>query len=236
MVAFTDDRLSGDIFDINYTSALFADANAGPDKTVTVLGLEIQGDDAGNYTANEIALATATIRQAGITVTANPQTKTYGDADPGLTYEASDLIGLDEWMGGLEREEGEDVSSYQINQGSLSAGNNYAITYVPADLVISRATLTVSATASNKEYDRNRLASVMFTDDRVSGDFLDINYTSALFADENVGEYKNVSVEGISISGDDALNYTLANTLASAQASITQKRSVCEPGGGGCLH
>ena len=43
---------------------------------------------------------------------------------------------------------GENVGSYAIQQGTLSAGSNYALTFAGAALTISKATLTV--TADNK--------------------------------------------------------------------------------------
>ena len=46
-------------------------------------------------------------------------------------------------------------------------------------------------------------------DDRVAGDVFTASYSSATFADKNVGTAKPVSVTGISLSGPDAGNYTL---------------------------
>src|SRR5207247_7591418 len=59
-------------------------------------------------------------------------------------------------------------------------------------------------------------------DDRVSGDVFTDSYTSASFADKNVGNGKTVSVSGISISGTDAGNYTF-NATASTTANITKR-------------
>src|SRR5207244_4360327 len=47
--------------------------------------------------------------------------------------------------------------------------------------------------------------------------------TSASFANKNVGTGKTVSVSGISISGADSANYSLANTTASTTANITPR-------------
>src|SRR5204863_5243133 len=46
-------------------------------------------------------------------------------------------------------------------------------------------------------------------------------YTSASFADKNIGTAKPVSVSGISISGTDAANYQLSSTSGSTIANIT---------------
>ena len=71
-----------------------------------------------------------------ITVTAEAKSKTYGAADPALTYLSSGLIGSDTITGGLTRVAGGAAGIYTINQGSLTAGANYAIIYTSADLRI----------------------------------------------------------------------------------------------------
>jgi gliding motility-associated-like protein len=88
-----------------------------------------------------------TIVPALLTVTADAKTKVYGEADPGLTYtvKASDLRNGDATSvvtGKVSRIAGEDVGSYAIGQGNLSAGENYNIKYIGADLTITKATLT----------------------------------------------------------------------------------------------
>src|SRR5439155_8906222 len=57
---------------------------------------------------------------------------------------------------------------------------------------------------------------------RVSGDNLSTSYSSASFADKNVGTAKTVSVSSISITGADLANYA-ANTTATTTANITAK-------------
>src|SRR5207249_3504238 len=47
-------------------------------------------------------------------------------------------------------------------------------------------------------------------------------YTTATFADKNVGPGKTVTVSGLSISGTDAGNYTV-NSTATTTATITAK-------------
>ncbi|QOX63376.1 S-layer homology domain-containing protein [Anoxybacterium hadale] len=94
--------------------------------------------------------ANLTITPATVTVTADAKSKAYGAADPELTYTSS-VEGLT-FTGELEREAGEDVGTYKINQGSLSAGANYTVTYVEANLTITPATVTVTADAKSKAY------------------------------------------------------------------------------------
>ena len=56
----------------------------------------------------------------------------------------------------------------------------------------------------------------------MAGDSLSTSYTSASFANKNVGTAKTVSVSGIAISGTDAPNYS-ANSSASTTANISAK-------------
>src|SRR5207247_7577811 len=81
--------------------------------------------------------------------------------------------------------------------------------------------LVVSATGVNKVYNGTTTATVTLSDNRVAGDSLSTSYSSASFADKNVGTAKTVSVSGIAVTGTDAANYT-ANTTASTTADITK--------------
>ncbi|HEY5974580.1 MAG TPA: MBG domain-containing protein, partial [Geobacteraceae bacterium] len=106
---------------------------------------------------------------APVTVTANGLSKTYGAADPTLSYTVTGLVNNDTvnvFTGSLTRVAGESVGSYAISQGTLSAGTNYTIAFSPANLTIGKASqiitfgslaaktvlsapFTVSATASS---------------------------------------------------------------------------------------
>ncbi|UKJ09251.1 putative Ig domain-containing protein [Solitalea lacus] len=112
----------------------------------------ITASQAGNsvYNAAPAIQQTLTISPKAITVTADAKSKTYGDADPALTYAAvTGLINGDVLTGSLNRSPGNNGGSYSINQGTLTAGNNYILNYQPANLTIAKAVLTV--TAENKQ-------------------------------------------------------------------------------------
>ena len=55
----------------NYTNASFANKNVGTGKAVSVSGITLSGDDAGNYTSNTTASTSANITARPITVTAS---------------------------------------------------------------------------------------------------------------------------------------------------------------------
>ena len=65
-------------------------------------------------------------------MTADGQTKTYGERDPALTYQ---ITGGRWWPataspGALTRAAGENVGAYAIEQGTLALSANYALTYM----------------------------------------------------------------------------------------------------------
>ena len=88
--------------------------------------------------------ANLAVTKAPLTVTADAKTKVYGQSDPALTYVATGYQFTDNGTtvltGSLSRVAGEDVGSYAITQGSLAANANYTISYVGANLAITKAT------------------------------------------------------------------------------------------------
>jgi YDG domain-containing protein/Big-like domain-containing protein len=107
--------------------------------------------------------------------------------------------------------------------GGADAGN-YTVSQ-PAGLEadITARNLTVTANGVNKVYDGTTDATVTLSTDKVTGDAVSADYSSASFTDKHVGTSKGVHVGGISISGDDASNYNLLNTTATTTANITAK-------------
>jgi hypothetical protein len=59
-----------------------------------------------------------------------------------LTYQSSGLVGEDEITGSLNRTPGENAGSYPIVQGSITAGANYAISYIGSDLIIEKVPIS----------------------------------------------------------------------------------------------
>jgi MBG domain (YGX type) len=114
-----------------------------------------QAGDA-NFTAAQNVVRTVTAQPRPITVTADPKSKVYGQADPALTYEVTSgsLESGDSFTGNLARAAGESVagSPYAIKQGSLTAGTNYDLTFVGANLTITPHDLHVAAHPQTKVY------------------------------------------------------------------------------------
>ena len=91
-----------------------------------------------------------TINKKTITVKGDNQSKTYGDADPTLTYKVEGLVGSDTLTGELAREAGENVGTYAISAGTLDAGNNYVVNFTGAEFTIGAKTVVVTANDQSK--------------------------------------------------------------------------------------
>jgi MBG domain-containing protein len=106
-----------------------------------------------NYTLTYVG-ANLTIGTRAVEITADAKSKTYGDTDPALTYQITDgsLAFSDDFTGSLTRDAGEDVGDYAITQGTVALNDNYTLTYVGANLTITKATLTVTANDKSREY------------------------------------------------------------------------------------
>jgi MBG domain (YGX type)/Bacterial Ig-like domain (group 3) len=92
-----------------------------------------------------------------VTVTADPQTKTYGDPDPELTYQVTQgsLVFGDSFTGTLDRQQGEAAGAYAILQGTLSLSDNYVLTYLGDFLTILKADATCDVSPYEVVYDGN---------------------------------------------------------------------------------
>ena len=96
---------------------------------------------------DKIVSETVTITPKTLTVTADNKVKKYGTADPKLTYQNENGVKTEVpgFEGKLEREAGEEVGHYDINQGSLTLKNNedfkasnYELVYVKGDFEITK--------------------------------------------------------------------------------------------------
>ena len=121
--------------------------NIGP-YTISPQGLSSENYNITFYTGDLV------ITKRQLTVTADPQSKTYGDEDPEFTYALTSgiLVPGDDFLGMLARNEGEGVGTYAISIGGLSAGTNYDITFNPQYLDITERSITITADSSGKIY------------------------------------------------------------------------------------
>jgi len=112
-------------------------------------------DAAGNHAVQESRTVHVTPRP--ITVTADSQTKVYGESDPVLTYKitSGSLHDGDSFTGALTRNVGENVGTYAMTQGTLALDSNYDLTFAGADLTITKANAVISVSGYTGVYDGN---------------------------------------------------------------------------------
>jgi len=156
----------------------------------------------GNYlvTANN---GTLTINQRPVTVTADNQTKTYGDTNPALSYSvAADgtgtsrgLVNGDSLSGSLTTvaTQGSTVGAYVIDARALANGN-YLVTANNGTLTINKRPVTVTADNKTKTYGSTNPA---------------LTYSVAA---DGVGTSRGL-VNGDSVSGSLSTDATLASAV-----------------------
>ena len=170
-----------------------------------------------NYELTYVA-GTFTIAPRPITVTPAAAGKTYGAADPTLTYAvtAGSLVGADGFTGALTRAPGEAVGPYAITQGALTAGGNYVLTVAPATFTIAARALTITADPKNKTYgDPDPVLTWSITGGSLqAGD--SVSGSLARVSGEDVGT-RAITQGTLAVNG----NYAL--TFAGAELTITAR-------------
>ncbi|MFN0290761.1 putative Ig domain-containing protein [Pedobacter helvus] len=229
-VTLADNRLAGDELTITYATSLFNNKNVGVGKNVTVSGINITGTHADRYAYSTTVATTADIAPKTLTVTATANNKVYdGNANAEVTLTDNRLNGdvfetafTTASFNNKNVGTAKAVSVKGISIAGTDAGNYTTGTTVSTTANITPKALTISASGINKVYDGNANAAVTLTDNRVTGDVLTTQYTTAAFDNKNVGTAKTVTVNGLSISGVDAANYAI-NTNATTTANVTAR-------------
>ena len=194
---------------------------AGNVLTITGAGtVSVRATQAGNPTfAATNVDQSFTVNPVALTVGANPQSKTYGDADPALTWQITSgvLVGGNTVSGLLARVTGEHVASYAIQQGTLTAGTNYTIAFVPANLTIRAKAITVTADPQSKAYGAAdpALTWQLTSGSLVPGDSLAGSLSRA--AGENTGSHAIVQ-NSLTAGTDYNLTFMGANLVISQRA------------------
>ncbi|HEJ3821090.1 hypothetical protein ISH39_26645 [Pseudomonas aeruginosa] len=111
----------------------------------------------GNYTLTFVD-GQLQINKATLLVTADDKSKTYGDADPALSYQVSGLKNGDTReqvlsAGSVRRDAGENVGNYAITNDDLALlSSNYILQFQDGVFSITPAELTVVADEKQKVY------------------------------------------------------------------------------------
>ena len=180
-------------------------------------------------------------KDAGVSITTPPTSKTYGDAN--FTVTATKTApdgGTWKWTSTddtvLKIVSGGDSATATVQVLKASAtGATLTVTYTSdthygsasAAITVAQKEVTISGiTAANKEYDGSTTATPTGTaviNGKVGSDDVTVTAGTATFADKNVGTGKTVTFTGYSLSGADAGNYNLKAQPASVMANITAK-------------
>jgi large repetitive protein len=121
--------------EIEFTGAL----TRSPGQNVGLYAYKLNTLSAGDDYTIDLVTAYFSITPRPITVTADAKSKAVGEPDPPLTYQITTgtLVLPDTLSGSLERDPGESVGTYPIRKGSLSAGNNYNLSFINSVFTIT---------------------------------------------------------------------------------------------------
>ena len=208
--------------------ALLLDCAYAPGSAVGEYTITPSGLTSGNY-AITFTPGALTVNKKVLTVTADNKAVTYGDDAPTYTAVYSGFVlGEDEGdLGGVlelnaEYVVGSAAGNYAITPSGVTSGN-YAITFVPGTLVVSKKALTV--TAANKAvtygdavptYTANYSGFVLGENENELGGSLQFACTYA--PGSAVGEY-TITPSGLT-SGNYAITFT-PGTLTVSKKALT---------------
>ena len=234
-VTFGDDRVQGDALTLT-GNAVFANKNAGVDKTVNVTNVALDGADAGNYVLNahggsttaDIAARTLNVNFSGVGKTYDGSVaadvnigdnRVQGDA---LTVTGSAAFG-DKNAG-----TGKTVNVTNVVLSGVDAGN-YVLDMrggsTTADISARLLNYGVSG-ALSRVYDGTTDAALTgYFEGLVSGDQVSMAGLQGSFRDKNAGSGKVVDYQVSTghLTGQDAGNYVLNANAGSTTADIAAR-------------
>ncbi|MQM72024.1 MAG: hypothetical protein DUD26_06715 [Eubacteriaceae bacterium] len=193
-------------------------------KNVGEKTVSVKAENANYETAT--AKATLKVTPKAVTVTADNQTKNYGEADPVLTAKVEGTLNGDKVDYKLSREKGEKVGTYAITPEGDAEQGNYTVTYKPGTLTIVKAgTLSVTATGYTGVYDGEShavSASASVTD----GTTIYYKVDGGDWTTE-APSIKDVGTKTVSVKAENA-NYETAET--SATLTVTKRTVIITSG------
>ena len=232
-IVFTN--LNADAYPVNPTANLTATIiSSGNSATALVGQYDLQLDlSSSNYQfATDVGTLNVTARP--ITVIADNASRTYGDANPALTWQitSGNLVNGDGLSGALTTSAGltSNVGGYTISAAGLAASTNYALTSKDGTLAITPRSITVTADNASRTYgDANpALTWKIISGNLVNGDGLSGALTTSAGLTSNVGGY-TISAAGLAASANYALTRkdgTLAVTARPIQIAATDVSKV----------
>jgi len=185
-----------------------------------------EGTANSGYSISYANSGTLTVNRRAITVTADDQSKQYGNANPSLTQTVTtgSLVGSDTLSGSVTTAAatGSNVGSYSITQGTLTNANNsnYDITFVNGSLTVSRRDITLTADDKTKTYGDNNpsLTYTVSTGSLYSSDTLSGSITTSATSSTGAG---SVSITQGTLTNANNSNYDI--TFNSGTLTINRK-------------
>ena len=209
--------------------ATFSSNTVGTNKAVSVIGYTLSGTSSGNYTLSQPTGLTADITPKALSITGlTANNKVYdGNTTASLNTGSSVLSGV---IGGDQVilvttgatgsfsdatvGTGKTVTTIGFSLSGTASGN-YTLTQPTVTASITSRVLTIGGffAVSDKVYDGTTSATITSNSltlvNKVSGDDV-ILTSSAVFSDKMVGSGKVVSLSGTTLTGSDAMNYSLS--------------------------
>ena len=249
----TSGLIAGDDISVSETAVFTGAGakNVGSGKAVQISGITLSGSDAGNYALLDTSASTTgsiTPRPlnvtglSGITAVDRVYDGTLGvqvNVSGTLGSASGDIVAGDNvtvnlpstgLTGGTLLNKQAGLNKSVVLTGLTLTGSdadNYAIAGT-AGLTVNITPRAVNANyaAANKVYDGTTTATVTASSsDLVAGDTVTIGATGVFSGADgrNAGANKSVAVQGGSLSGADATNYSLVNSSATTTATITPR-------------
>jgi filamentous hemagglutinin family protein len=236
-------KVSGDALTLATSDGYYSDKNVAQGKRVYIENLSLGGADVGNYVLSRTTsestghITPATISTISGVTAANKIYDGTTMATPVTTAAvfngmvSGDQLTVATSTGAFANKnvgQSKAVSLSAMTLGGADAGN-YTLANATgsstANITPASITGVTGIEVASKTYDATTAATINTSTavfgGQVSGDQLVVATSSGSFVDKNVGQSKTVNISGLSLSGADAGNYTLANTSSSSTASIT---------------
>ena len=210
-------NVSGDVATYSW-----AGAGAATYSNITASGNVASAAFYGSNTAN------VTVNPYSLTVTANSQNKAYGASVPTLTYTNSTLVNGDTasvFTGNLTTTglANSGVGNYSITQGNLSAGANYSISYISANLAVTPYGISVTANNQTKAYGAAVPTLTYTNSPLVNGDSASIfsgNLATSATANSPAGFYP-ITIGSLATNSNYSISSFTNGTLSEAEEIST---------------
>ena len=220
------------------TAGAMADKNVGSNKPVTVSGVTLSGADAGNYLVAAASGVTVNITPKPLTAVYAGLSRVYdGLATVTITGTSADIVSNDlvsitgsGLFTGADAKNVGTGKAISITGGLLGSADalNYSLvnTSGTATANVTPKTLVANYTGGSRVYDGSTMAPVTgVPEGSIAGDTLSLSQTAVFTGSgaRNVGDGKAVLVSGITLSGRDAVNYSLLADTVSTVGTITPR-------------